>query len=84
MCDSKQKNDSPPAKGQKRITIREQVYSALASGIRSGAIPPGRVLLEGPIAKAFDSSRAPVRSALRTLYDEGLVQRFIVSDGFLA
>ena len=83
MPGRKPKNDPPPAEGQTRITIRERVYAALASGIRSGAVPPGRVLLEGPIAEAFGSSRAPVRSALRALHDDGLVQRF-QGRGYLA
>ncbi|MEQ8293760.1 MAG: GntR family transcriptional regulator [Roseovarius sp.] len=83
MHDPKPKNDSSPANGHTRVTIRERVYSALASGIRSGMIAPGRVLLEGPIAEGFRCSRAPVRSALTSLHEDGLVQRF-QGRGYLA
>ena len=83
MHDRKPINDSSPTNAHTRVTIRERVYSALASGIRSGGLPPGRVLLEGSIAEAFGCSRAPVRSALRSLHNDGLVQRF-QGRGYLA
>lgn len=44
--------------------------------MRGGGLPPGAVLLEGPIAELVDSSRTPVRRALAALEREGLVRRF--------
>jgi DNA-binding GntR family transcriptional regulator len=66
-----------------QLPLFERVRSVLAKRIRSGAIPPGQVLIEGPIAGIFGSSRAPVRKALRLLHEEGLVQRF-QGRGYLA
>ena len=54
----------------------ELVAEALRANIASGRLPPGLVLLEGPIAAVMKTSRAPVQAALRILEDEKLVHRF--------
>jgi DNA-binding GntR family transcriptional regulator len=64
---------------QKRYEIAEDV---LRSNIEAGVLPPGLVLLEGPIADILQISRAPVQRALQALETEGLVHRF-AGRGFL-
>jgi DNA-binding GntR family transcriptional regulator len=54
----------------------ELVAEALRANIASGRLPPGLVLLEGPIAAMMKTSRAPVQAALRILEEEDLVHRF--------
>lgn len=54
----------------------EEIAQALRSAILRGTIPPGMVLLEGPLAGLFNSSRSPVRQALDRLLSEGLASRF--------
>ena len=54
----------------------ELVAAALRANIAAGRLPPGLVLLEGPIAGLLGTSRAPVQAALRILEEEGLVRRF--------
>lgn len=36
-------------------------------------VPKGLVLLEGPLAQLFGTSRVPVRRALSLLHEEGLI-----------
>jgi DNA-binding GntR family transcriptional regulator len=48
----------------------------LERSIRKGLLGAGVVLLEGPIAQIFGSSRAPVRQALQHLHRRGMVNRF--------
>jgi DNA-binding GntR family transcriptional regulator len=63
-----------PAKAPgKRYEIVEHV---LRTNIASGRLPPGLVLLEGPIAEVLQTSRAPVQRALQTLEADGLIHRF--------
>jgi DNA-binding GntR family transcriptional regulator len=54
----------------------ELVAEVLRSNIASGRLPPGFVLLEGPISSLMKTSRAPVQAALRILDDEKLIYRF--------
>jgi len=54
----------------------ELIAKALRANILSGRLPPGFVLLEGPIAELMTSSRAPVQAALRILEAETLIHRF--------
>lgn len=54
----------------------EVVEAALRHNLAIGRLPPGLVLLEGPIAKALQTSRAPVQRALLALEAEGLIHRF--------
>ena len=62
-------NASPPR-------LYEIVERALRSSIRTGRLPAGLVLLEGPIAGIFQTSRAPVQRALARLEADGLIHRF--------
>ncbi|OVE86854.1 GntR family transcriptional regulator [Agrobacterium tumefaciens] len=48
----------------------------LRENIESGRLPPGFVLLEGPIAEILQTSRAPVQRALTKLETDRLVHRF--------
>jgi DNA-binding GntR family transcriptional regulator len=52
------------------------ITDVLRKAIASGAIEPGAVLLEGPLAELLHATRTPVRQALRALEDEGVVSRF--------
>lgn len=62
------------------MAYRTLAYEAIADTLRKAmedkTLPDGAVLLEGPIAALFDSSRSPVKQALATLEAEGLVRRF--------
>ncbi len=58
---------------------RESLGSRAAENLRErildGSIPPGTKLTEVGLAKELDTSRGPVREALRQLAGEGLVKR---------
>jgi DNA-binding GntR family transcriptional regulator len=54
-------------------TAQEIVLAALREGIIRGALPPGARLRQEDLAALFDTSRIPVREALRILEYEGLV-----------
>lgn len=56
--------------------LYEIVRDVLRRNIDSATLPPGLVLLEGPIADVFEISRAPVQRALQMLETEGLIRRF--------
>ncbi|MGO8917901.1 MAG: GntR family transcriptional regulator [Stellaceae bacterium] len=56
--------------------LYEIVYTALEDLLRAQRLPPGLVLLEGPVAEIFRTSRAPVKAALRLLNQQGLIERF--------
>lgn len=57
-----------------RQPIRVAVYSRLASGIRSGTLPPGTLLpRESELADMLNVSRTPVREALILLEEDGLI-----------
>jgi DNA-binding GntR family transcriptional regulator len=66
-----------PRRAQVETSKRyELVAAALRANIAAGRLPPGLVLLEGPIAGLLGTSRAPVQAALRILEEEDLVRRF--------
>ena len=54
-------------------TARARAYSKLRNAIFSGAFKPGYQLKEEELADQLDVSRTPVRQAIRSLADEGLV-----------
>lgn len=66
-------DNGPRQSAQRRYEIAEDV---LRANIVEGVLPPGLVLLEGPIANILQISRAPVQRALQSLEAEGLVHRF--------
>jgi DNA-binding GntR family transcriptional regulator len=72
-------DDRTTASTQRRYEIAEDV---LRGNIEAGILPPGLVLLEGPIAEILQISRAPVQRALQALEAEGLIHRF-AGRGFL-
>jgi DNA-binding GntR family transcriptional regulator len=54
----------------------EIVEEVLRTNIVAGRLPSGLVLLEGPIARILQTSRAPVQRALVRLEAERLIHRF--------
>ncbi|MDM7968182.1 MAG: GntR family transcriptional regulator [Paracoccaceae bacterium] len=56
--------------------LYETISRVLRHNIASGRLPDGLVLIEGPIAKLMQTSRAPVQASLRMLSAEGLIHRF--------
>nr|WP_154960413.1 GntR family transcriptional regulator [Paenibacillus xylanexedens] len=52
----------------------EAIACELRLRIINGTLRPGEILSENRIAADFDSSRSPVREALRTLSNEGLIR----------
>ncbi|MEM7442838.1 MAG: GntR family transcriptional regulator [Pseudomonadota bacterium] len=54
------------------VAIKHQI----ALAIDEGSLPRGTILMEGPIATIFGTSRTPVRTALNELCDGGLISRF--------
>lgn len=58
------------------ITRYEMIYQMLFQAIQNQQIPVGLVLLEGPLAELFGTSRVPVRKALELLNRDNLIERF--------
>ncbi|SMF92775.1 GntR family transcriptional regulator, gluconate operon transcriptional repressor [Paenibacillus uliginis N3/975] len=56
------------------VSLGEAITSELRLQIISGAIKPGEVLSENRIASDFGTSRSPVREAMKTLSNEGLIR----------
>ena len=54
-------------------TRRDFVEEALRSAILSGQLPLGSQIVESRLAEQFRVSRGPLREAIRTLADEGLL-----------
>ncbi|HVE09985.1 MAG TPA: GntR family transcriptional regulator [Paraburkholderia sp.] len=52
------------------------IHDQLKSAIAHGRITPGLVLLEGPVARIFGTSREPVRKAFEMLHAGGLLHTF--------
>jgi|TARA_R110000850_G_scaffold69999_6_gene155224 DNA-binding GntR family transcriptional regulator len=63
-----------PNSGQE--PLYDTISRILRHNITSGRLPDGLVLIEGPIAKVMQTSRAPVQASLRMLNAEGLIHRF--------
>lgn len=60
--------DQPP--GDDRV---EYVYRIIRTEILSGELSPGTVISQVQLAARLETSRTPLREALRRLYSEGLV-----------
>jgi DNA-binding GntR family transcriptional regulator len=58
---------------QDEVTALNLVLAAVRNGILSGAVEPGERLRQEELADIFETSRIPVREALRALEYEGLV-----------
>lgn len=54
----------------------ELIRQRLRQAIVEQRVAPGLVLLEGPVAKVFGTSRIPVRKAFELLHAEGLLSTF--------
>ncbi|QGY31773.1 GntR family transcriptional regulator [Pantoea cypripedii] len=68
---------TPPAATEETASARYEVIRQLLYNVlRQKRVPQGLVLLEGPLAQLFGTSRVPVRRALSLLHDEGLIARF--------
>jgi len=52
------------------------IYGVLREHIVGGSFPPGLVLGETKVARAFHGSRVPAAAALRRLHREGLIRDF--------
>jgi DNA-binding GntR family transcriptional regulator len=61
-----------PDKGPLYLRIRD----VLAEAISAGRLPRGALLLEGPVAALFASTRTPVRQAFALLEAAGAIRRF--------
>ena len=57
-----------------KVTNEETLYLKLKDSIRTGTALPGTRLMEADLVKAYDTSRAVVRTVLRRLEAEGLVK----------
>ena len=53
-----------------------RIRDVLAEAISAGRLPRGALLLEGPVAALFASTRTPVRQALALLETAGAIRRF--------
>jgi DNA-binding GntR family transcriptional regulator len=58
----------------KHVTIQSLVIAALRQGILDGVLPPGTRLRQEELALVFNTSRIPIREALRLLEHEGLLE----------
>ena len=56
--------------------LYEVIYAVLREHIADGSFPPGLVLGESSVARAFQASRVPAASALQRLRREGLLRDF--------
>lgn len=54
--------------------LSEQVYNYLLSSILSSKLLPGEKIAEAKIAQEFNTSRTPIREAMRKLESQGLIE----------
>ena len=59
----------------KTRTLSDEVASQLREAIRSGAVSSGARLVEQEIAEQLGVSRVPVREAIQSLVEEGLLRK---------
>lgn len=57
----------------KPITFRNQIHDLIKKRIIEGAYSPGERLFEAKLARELEVSRSPIREAIRTLEEEGLL-----------
>ncbi len=58
------------------LPLYEVIYRVLRQHVAGGQLPPGLVIGEAAVARAFGSSRVPAAAALRRLQAEGLLEPF--------
>lgn len=66
----------PDEPGEQRRLRYELIRQRLREAIVGRKMAAGLVLLEGPVAKVFGTSRIPVRKAFEMLHEEGLLRTF--------
>ncbi|MDR3016652.1 MAG: GntR family transcriptional regulator [Delftia acidovorans] len=67
----------PAESGDSERRLRyELIRQRLRQAIVEQRVAPGLVLLEGPVARVFGTSRIPVRKAFELLHAEGLLSTF--------
>jgi DNA-binding GntR family transcriptional regulator len=64
------------AKPAVQAPLYELIYETLREHLLDGTFPPGLVLGEAGVARAFRSSRIPAGAALQRLHAEGLIRAF--------
>lgn len=55
-------------------TLRESVVNAIRTKIMNHQLRPGERIVELELAQEFQTSRGPIREALRQLENEGIVE----------
>lgn len=73
--DEEASTEEPGESGERKLRY-ELIRQRLRQAIVGQRVAPGLVLLEGPVAKVFGTSRIPVRKAFELLHDEGLLRTF--------
>ncbi|MEX0761246.1 MAG: GntR family transcriptional regulator [Dehalococcoidia bacterium] len=58
-----------------RATLGAQIAEQIRTSVLQGAFEPGHQLSEIALAEHFGTSRGPIREALQTLVNEGLLKR---------
>lgn len=66
----------PKSAGERPSPLYMQIARRIVAAIDRGELPAGAVVTEEPIARAFGTSRTPVRAALADLGERGLIERF--------
>ncbi|MBU1306020.1 MAG: GntR family transcriptional regulator [Alphaproteobacteria bacterium] len=70
------KAEAAAKKPRKPSSLTEQVYARLRAEILRCSLKPGQEISEAELAERFEVSKTPVREALATLRQEGLVHTF--------
>ncbi|MFC5652694.1 GntR family transcriptional regulator [Paenibacillus solisilvae] len=63
-----------PSSWLKGVSLGEAIACELRLQIINGTVGPGHILSENGIAADFGTSRSPVRDAMKTLSNEGLIR----------
>lgn len=71
-----QKSSLPVRPAAVYSSISEQVYAYVKEQIVSGVIAPGEKISEQVIADTLNTSRSPVREAIKKLASEGIIDYF--------
>jgi DNA-binding GntR family transcriptional regulator len=72
LARASQRREGPPTTRPR--SKKDRIYQALRHEILTLGLVPGRVLVEGALARRFRASKTPVREALACLAQDGLVE----------
>lgn len=61
---------------QIKESLKSQIYNAILNGILSGEFKPEQILNERELVEKYGCSKAPVREALITLCNDGILRSF--------